>query len=285
MSLGRRILLRVLLYGGAVLVALPVVFSQMLLVVGRRGGSATPPRGAAAVVVLSGELRLRGWFFDGSREHTPALVLHGLGDSIESYGAYGQTLARRGYPTLLLDLRAHGGSEGTYTTLGGREREDVRAGIAFLEGKGWHDVVLMGASLGAVSALRAAAGRTDVRAVVAEAPFDSYRATVAHHAWLYYKLPGWLPVVPMSVALAEWRGGFNADDIDVVAAARATSAPLLAIADGADPRMPEPVVRRVFEAHPGPKELWVAEGVGHAEASERSDYWPTVFGFLGRFGL
>src|SRR5579862_6680092 len=136
MSLGRRILLRVLLYGGALFVALPLVFSQMLLVVGRRGGTDAPPKGAEAISIRSDGLRLRAWFFEGSKDRTPALVVHGLGDSIESYVDYARTLVRLGHPTLLLDLRAHGGSEGRYTTLGGKERDDVRAGIAFLEDRG-----------------------------------------------------------------------------------------------------------------------------------------------------
>jgi dienelactone hydrolase len=170
-------------------------------------------------------------------------------------------------------------------TLGGHEREDVRAAMAHLRRAGLAPAgfVLMGWSMGAVAVLRAAALETDGRAVVAEAPFDTYRETVALHAWLFYRIPRWLPLVSLSIAIAEWRAGFDADQVDAVAAA-APSGPLLLIADGADDRMPEAVVRRVFDAHPGPKALWVAAGAPHVGAILSAEYWPRIFAFLADSG-
>jgi pimeloyl-ACP methyl ester carboxylesterase len=89
----------------------------------------------------------------------------------------------------------------------------------------------------------------------------------------------------MSIALAERWAGFDADAIDAVARARAMLAPLFVIGDGADPRMPPEVVRRVFEAHAGPRELWIVPGVGHTGAASHPDYWTRVMGFLARHGV
>jgi hypothetical protein len=44
--------------------------------------------------------------------------------------------------------------------------------------------------------------------------------------------------------------------------------------------MPESVVRRIVDAHPGPKKLWVAEGVDHVGAIHHPDWEDVVFGFL-----
>ena len=172
-------------------------------------------------------------------------------------------------------------------TLGAREREDVRAAMAHLRARGLAPAgfVLMGFSMGAAAALRAAAEETDVRAVVVEAPFDTYRRTVAHHGRLLYGLPEWLPLGRAAIAVAEWRAGFDADEVDVPAAAARTRAALLAIADGADQRMPEAVVRRVYDAHPGPKRFWLAPGAEHVGASARPEYWTVVLGFLEAQGL
>jgi pimeloyl-ACP methyl ester carboxylesterase len=76
-----------------------------------------------------------------------------------------------------------------------------------------------------------------------------------------------------------------ADEIDALAAARHIQAPLFALADGADPRMPEAVVRRVFDAHPGPKRMWVTPGVDHVGAQYHPEYWPRVLSFLEESGL
>jgi pimeloyl-ACP methyl ester carboxylesterase len=120
---------------------------------------------------------------------------------------------------------------------------------------------------------------------VVEAPYDTYRHNVAHHAWLLYKIPRWVPIIPIAIAIAGWRADFDPDDVDAVAAARRLRAPLLAIVDGADDRMPEPVVRRILDAHPGPKRLWVAPDAGHVGASLNAGYWPTVLGFLEENGV
>jgi len=282
-----RILGRVVFYGTAVLVGLPLAFSQVLIGV-HRGPTSKAPAGFEEVRLTSEGLRLRGWLLARSDATRPAaIVVHGVGDSIESFVEVARTLGQRGHTVLLLDMRGHGGSEGSYTTLGGREREDVRAGLDFLSARGLasRGFLLEGHSMGAVAVLRAAAGRADVRAVVAEAPYDNYRNNVAHHAWLLYRIPRWLPLVPTTIAIAEWRAGFDADEVDAVAAARSVHAPLLAIVDGADLRMTEAIVRRVFEAHPGPKKLWVAPGAEHTGASLTSGYWPTVLGFLGENGV
>jgi pimeloyl-ACP methyl ester carboxylesterase len=214
------------------------------------------------------------------------VIVHGLGDSLESYVDRGDALHRRGHTVLLVDLRAHGASEGSYTTLGGREREDVRAAMESLRTAGLAaaGLVLMGHSMGAVAVLRAA-GQPDVRAVIVEAPYESYRANVYHHARLLYGLPSWVPMIPITIAIAEWRAGFVADEVDSVAASRAFRAPLLAIADGADPRMPEEVVRRVADAHPGPHRVWVAPGAEHVGAVLHPDYWPVVLSFLEAAGV
>jgi hypothetical protein len=49
--------------------------------------------------------------------------------------------------------------------------------------------------------------------------------------------------------------------------------------------MPEAVVRRVFEAHPGPRRLWVAERASHSGASLAPGYWETVLAFLEEHGV
>jgi pimeloyl-ACP methyl ester carboxylesterase len=278
----QRLLLRVALYGGAFFVALPAVFAFILTQPHRARVSDHPPPRYTEVRLVSDGLRLRAWLSRGDRNRAAVIIVHGLGDTLESYQEHAQPFIDRGHIVLLLDLRGHGGSEGTYTTLGGRESEDVRAAMRYLEAKGLAEdgFVLLGHSMGAVAVLLAAADRTDVRAVIAEAPYDTYRNTVAHHARILYGLPSWVPLIPLSIQGAEWRAGFDADDIDAVAAASRIQAPLLAIVDGDDERMPEPVVRRIVDAHSGSHKLWVASGVGHVGAIYHPDWKTVVLGFL-----
>jgi uncharacterized protein len=285
-SLGRtrstRIALRVLLYGGGLFVGVPLAFSYVMTRTFRQATTIRPPSGFELLALSSDHLKLRAWLAKGDPRKPAAIVIHGLGDSLESYLGHARLFRDHGATVLLIDLRGHGASEGAYTTLGGLESHDVRAGMQYLRE---HELaqgglILMGHSMGAVAVLLAAAGQKDVRAVVVEAPYDTYRNTVAHHARLLYGLPSWVPIIPLAIRAAEWRAGFNADDIDAVAAARRIQAPLLAIVDGSDPRMTVEIVKRVFDAHPGPKRLWVAVGVDHVGAIDHPDYRKVVLGFL-----
>ena len=281
-----RVLARIVFYSAVVLIAIPLAFSQVMIGAVRQPAHPPPP-GYEEVRVVSDGLRIRTWTLRGREDKAAVVVGHGVGDSLESFTDFASRLNARGHTVLLLDFRGHGGSDDAYTTLGGREREDVRAAAQSLRDRGLArgGLGFRGFSMGAVAVLRAAVDQPDVKAVIVEAPFDTYRNNIAHHAWLFYKLPRWVPVIPIAIALAGWRAGFDPDEVDAVAAARRLRAPLLAIVDGADPRMPEAVVRRILDAHPGPKRFWVAPGAGHVGASLNPDYWPVVLGFLEENGV
>lgn len=281
-----RIAARVAFYSVVILVAIPLAFSQVMIGSFRQPTHPAPPGYEEGRVVSEG-LKLRTWTLRGRPDKAAVVVGHGVGDTLESFTDFASRLNARGHTVLLLDFRGHGGSEGSQTTLGGREREDVRAAAQSLRDRGLagSGLVFMGFSMGAVAVLRAAVDQPDVKAVVVEAPYDTYRANIAHHAWLLYKIPRWVPIIPIAIAIAGWRAGFDPDDVDAVAAARRLRAPLLAIVDGADDRMPEAVVRRILDAHPGPKRLWVAPGAGHVGASLNAGYWRTVIGFLEENGV
>lgn len=283
----QRIALRVVLYGGAIVIGLPWAFSHVMTRTHPFDVSSKPAVGYEAIELDSSGLRLRAWIARGDRDQAAFVIVHGLGDTLESYLGHARPLVERGHTVLLPDLRGHGSSEGRHTTLGGLESQDVRAAMQYLrdEGLASEGIVLMGHSMGSVAVLLAAAGEPNVRAVIVEAPYDTYRDMVAHHAKLLYHLPSWVPIIPLSIRAAEWRAGFDADEIDAVAAAGRIDAPLLAIVDGLDERMPEAVVRRVVDGHRGPNELWVASGVGHVGAILHPEWKDTVLGFLDEHGI
>jgi pimeloyl-ACP methyl ester carboxylesterase len=275
------------LYGGAVFIGLPVAFAFVMTHPQRRAISEHTAVGFEELTLISEDLELRAWIAKGQADKAAFVVVHGFGDTIESYVEHARHLIARGHTVILPELRGHGGSEGRITTLGGRESEDVRTAMRYLRKEGLTEasIGLMGFSMGAVAALLAAADQSDVCVVIVEAPYDTFRNTVAHHAKVIFHLPSWVPLIPLAIRAAEWRADFDADAIDTVAAARRINAPLLAIVDGEDERMPEPVVRRIVDAHPGPNRLWVASGVDHVGAILNPDWKKVVLGFLDEHGI
>lgn len=80
-------------------------------------------------------------------------------------------LVKEGYGALQIDSRACA-SPPSSVTLGGKEIEDVEAGLKFLEGQTEvRHIAIMGFSMGGVTAIRAAARHFEIAAVIAEGGF------------------------------------------------------------------------------------------------------------------
>ena len=193
-------LTRVVFYTFAVLVGVPLAFSQVLLR-GAPQAPSPPPPGYLAGSVVSEGLRLRTWTRRGSDTRPAVVIVHGLGDSPRATST-ARTFARRGHTVLLLDLRAHRMAKAV--RLGGHEREDVRAAMDALEGRprgrgagphGPFDGRGRGAAGGGQPPAFAPSSSSAVRAT----PTSSPRAAALR--------PRWVPII-VTIAIAEWRAGF-----------------------------------------------------------------------------
>lgn len=92
----------------------------------------------------------------GDPDAQPVVLLHGGGQTRHSWGALTRTLASNGYHAMTVDMRGHGESEWAADGNYGLDRfvADVEAILADLD----QAPVLVGASLGGMSSLLAAAG-------------------------------------------------------------------------------------------------------------------------------
>jgi pimeloyl-ACP methyl ester carboxylesterase len=140
------------------------------------------------------------------------------------------------FATLLVDQRYFGDSEGRATTLGFREREDLKRMLDFLDSRGATPVGVFGFSLGGAVALLTAAEDPRIRAIVAYAPFADLRT-------LGRELYGWMWLVryPFVEAMLLWSRLLLGADITrpspVEAAARLT-VPVLLVHSREDEQIP-----------------------------------------------
>lgn len=119
-------------------------------------------------------VRLAAWLLP--RPGAPAVVLlHGYpaekGDLLPLAAALEPF-----FTVLLVDLRSFGRSGGRVTTLGFRERGDLRRALDLLEARGAGAIGVFGLSLGGAVAILTAAEDPRIRAVAAYAPFADLRA-------------------------------------------------------------------------------------------------------------
>jgi len=221
------------------------------------------------------------WMPNGKPARAPVVILHGLGASKAHMIDYILFAQEQGNPTLAIDFRGHGESDPSLTSIGFYESRDAIAAMQFVREKGAGDPVLWGTSMGAVSALLAAARDGSAAGIIADAPFDTYRNTVLHHAKLFYGLSEF-PLITLAMPMIESRARFRVAEVDCLRAAEQIQAPMLLLAGEEDARMPPTMVRTIYDRAAGPKEFWVIPGEGHENRNFGNEFREKIADFLAR---
>ncbi len=117
-------------------------------------------------------ISLRGWYIT-SQNKAAIILLHSIASNRLGTKDLAIMFARHGYGVLMIDLRAHGESDGDILTYGGDEFLDVSAGVDYLQARPEVDpdkIGVMGLSLGASTSILSAAQDERLAAVAADAP-------------------------------------------------------------------------------------------------------------------
>lgn len=227
-------------------------------------------------------IELTGWFIPSARETTTAvIVMHGFsGHRLPELAAFVPWLQER-HHVFQFDFRGHGESGPAWVTLGSHERRDVSAAVTFLQGRGLDRVALFGLSMGGAIAI-VASPDVPVRAVVADAAFAELHHPVGNRMrQVGYPLAALGSRAIVAAASLRTRSRLP-DPISVVG--RIAPRALLVIAPKEDELISWRQSLRLFEAAGEPKELYVVEGAGHAEAHavDPASYEARVLDFLER---
>jgi pimeloyl-ACP methyl ester carboxylesterase len=201
-------------------------------------------------------LPIAGWYIPRQGAKHALLVVHGLwmsrrGEFDGRWLEFAARLHAHGYALLLIDLRAHGDSAGANFTLGAQERLDVLGAVDWLQGQGFHHIGIHGVSLGAASAIEAAAdpvGSPAIRAIVADGTFATLRDLLDCHFARVTGLPRWL--LPGGILMTRLMRGTNINAINPVASLPKVTAPVLLIHSDADRIIPPTHFAQLSRARP-----------------------------------
>ena len=228
---------------------------------------------------------LVGWWIPAADARGTVIFLHGYTASKSQALSVAPFLVRAGYNVLAFDLRAHGESGGAFTTLGLAEKHDVRGALAYLRARGdphADNVALFGWSMGAATALHAAPGSPEVRAVIADSSFARLSNVVSEQLTQMTGLPRF-PFVPLILLFASQITGEAPGANDPAREAERIGRPILVI-QGARDELARPdadgaVLARAAGAW---ADLWLVEDAGHVGARRASprEYESRVTAFL-----
>lgn len=213
------------------------------------------------------------------------LVCHGLAHDKLSGVRYVQYLLNEGYELVLMDFRNHGQSEGSITTYGHFEKQDLLGTIGYLRDQGFQGKLgILGASMGAAVALLTAAETNEISGMVLDSPFASLQQMC--NAWarkttkfpeLFIKLPVQLAYCWLFLMYRFWVPG-----IAPSVSAQSVRCPVFLIHGGADQRIPSNHSEQIYENLPGEKELWIVQDADHLGVYLKNpeEYQERVLGFF-----
>jgi fermentation-respiration switch protein FrsA (DUF1100 family) len=225
----------------------------------------------------SDAIRLSGWWIPAERPRGTLLLLHGSPHSRQEVLPQAPYLHDAGYDLLLFDWRAHGQSEGDFTSLGYYEQRDLAAALDYASGRGHGKVGALAMSVGAATAILEGAHNQRLRALVADSTLATIEGAVdtAFPILTRNRFPGFrdgLPAFPfarLAVLIAERRTGLQVAQLRALdRVADFSPRPLLLIYGSADIFVPPSETLRLFARAREPKEILRVEGAGHPSSGQ-----------------
>ena len=236
-------------------------------------------------LVTEDGLHLVAWYVPSANGAT-IVMIHGLHGQRGGDLELARDLVARGYGLFLPDLRAHGESEGTTTSLGLYEVRDIRAAVNYLKGRSDVDperLGVYGASLGGSVAIMSAAELPELKAVAVDSSFASLAWLVQNQFSKLEGVPTWLG--PVVLAMGGLQARMNPADVAPVdRIGRISPRPVLIMHGDLDEKFLPDNARLLASAAGEPKELWIGPGVRHTRlyATDPAAYVERVAGFFDR---
>lgn len=232
------------------------------------------------------EFQIEAWRITAPAGAPVVLMFPGYGASKDTLLHAAREFGALGCALWIVDPHGIGGSEGSVTSVGFHEAEDVAA--AFREARRIdpnRPVILYGPSMGAVAILRAVSeGWVQPDALILECPFDRLTTTIGNrYEWLG------LPRFPCAHAVAFWVGaqqGFNGLAHNPVNYARRVACPTLLLQGEYDDSVGRPFVREVARSLGRDARFELIPGASHAFLVTRAEkaWRGSVRSFLATLG-
>lgn len=242
-------------------------------------------------IVTEDSLHLEGWYLKDSitalTSHVnkgTVILFHGHGGNKSGTIREAVFFYNKGYNVLMVDLRAHGNSQGEVCTIGYNESKDVKAAYDYIAATEKNEIVLWGVSLGAAVIMKAMYDYPiKPTKVILEMPFATLLDAVKGRV----KMMG-LPQQPISSLLTFWGGteqGFWAFGHNPMYYAEKISCPVLLQWGLKDPRVTEEETNIIFKHLASHNKLLIKyANSGHQSLckNEPEKWEQTVNGFLNQ---
>jgi uncharacterized protein len=208
-------------------------------------------------------VKLEAWYMKADSAKGTVILFHGLNSNKGNVLSEAFEFYSLGYNTMLLDMRAHGNSEGMTNSIGNKESEEVKLAYDHISKKGEKNIVLWGMSLGAVM-ISKAIWQYDLQPqkIILEMPFDKLEDHISARA----RISGF-PGEPFGFLVTFWTGveqGYWGYGHKTSRYVKKINCPVLLQWGNDDEYVLKRETEKIFAAAGSPKKkLEIYEGAGH----------------------
>lgn len=225
---------------------------------------------------------IRGWTLRADSPVGVVVLLHGLRGTRRSMLPRATFLRHAGYSSVLIDLHAHGESEGDRISLGAHESESARAAVEYARERNPDlPIVVLGVSLGGAAA--ALAKDLKIDGLVLESVYPDIERAVRNRVRVrlgaFAGVPAWLLLQQIPLRL-----GVDVDELRPIDRVGSIGCEVLVIGGELDEYTPSDEARELFEACGTGAELWIVDGAGHVDLYNAApmEYEKRLLQFLRR---
>jgi len=205
-------------------------------------------------------LKLKGWFLPSNKSKNTIIVMHGYPTNKADVLPFSMFLLKK-FNVFLFDFRSFGESEGSYTTVGFKEVNDLDGAVKYLKTrKDVKNIGALGFSLGGSVAIMNK--NNDVKAIVAESAYSNLNNMIESMYGNFYFLK--YPFVQLTRIYTKIFFGIDTKDISPKDSIKDINKPVLIIHGEKDSQIP---VNEAYILNNANKktELWIVENADHGE--------------------
>jgi uncharacterized protein len=217
-------------------------------------------------------VNLKGWLIPAARAADKIVIFsHGYKgnrDNIDAALPTMKALHDAGFSVLAFDYRDEGESDGSLVSVGFYEVRDLLGAVDWAEQQGYRKIGVIGFSMGASTALVAAAKDDRIQAVIADSPFANLHDYLEANLPVWSHLPNW-PFTPEILWECRVINGLDARQVNPLSGlAQWKPRPLLLIAGTADDTIPMANSQELYNVVKNNPDdtLWIVDGATHVKA-------------------
>lgn len=239
-------------------------------------------------IISKDGLKLKGYEIRINKEKQNwVIVVHGYLSCGCEMVKYAKKFIEYSYNVLIVDLRAHGKSEGEYIGMGWLEHFDLELWIhKILEENKQARILLYGISMGAATVTMTTGENLpeNVKLAIADCGYSSVWEEFKVHLKKILHLPAF-PVLYVASMLSKVYAGYSFKQASSIKQVKKSVTPTLFIHGTKDKFVPFEMLDVIYDSASCKKQKLEIEGAAHAESEsiDTETYWKTIQEFISKY--